>query len=49
MNSEKRPAGTHERQYNEPTADDVGAVIIETDNAAKRDIIVQMRGHKINT
>ena len=45
MNSEKRPSGTYERQYKEPTADDVGAVIIETDNAAKIDIIiVQMCG-----
>ena len=44
MNSEKRPAGTHERQYNEPTAEDVGAVIIETDNAANRDIVLHMRG-----
>lgn len=42
IRADKRPAGTHERQFNAPTIDEV-AVVIVGENCESRDIVLTRR------
>lgn len=42
IRADKRPTGTHERQFNAPTVDEV-AIAMVGENAEKRDIVLERR------
>lgn len=47
IKADKRPAGTHERQYNAPMADEISIVVVG-DNLESRDIVIKRRaGHAL--
>lgn len=42
IKADKRPSGTHARQYNAPTVDEISIVVVG-ENLESRDIIIQRR------
>ena len=46
IRADKRPSGTHERQYNAPVVDDI-AVVMTGDPTNNRDIVLQRRSNQL--
>lgn len=45
IRADKRPPGTHERQFNAPTIDEVAIIVIVGEQLEKRDIVLTRRGN----